>query len=496
MSDGNENDAGGAQVPPDRPDRRGEGGWSDRVTVVPGPAGFAYVPGELLTTDPGRTLEVARRLFPRLELRLVGDEEELELRATPARRLQGVPDVPRVVRELRAAGAPAQPNHVFFAHCADGCCCGPHPATRGCGGASASPVASPVYASPVYASPVYASPVYASPVYASPVYASPVYASPVYASPVYASPVYASPAEARTGLRRSSARPPTDGVATAAALAKLAVAATTKSEGGPHVVVLDTGLPEATAPHFPGPLAGLGMVSHAAGPFDIPDTDGDLLLDPCAGHGSFIAGVIEQVAPGAVVESRAVIGPLGDATESAIAGAIHALDTPGGQGAVLNLSFGGPVMTEPGVLASAVADAQDRGYVVVASAGNDGTCRPTYPAAFPDVVGVGAIGPHGPALFTNYGPWVRACAPGVDLVSTFFAFNGDEVAPGTQDPDPDDFDGWAIWSGSSFSAPVVAGALVNHMRTHDVSAKDAVVRVIDDPALLRLADLGTVINLA
>src|ERR671916_84576 len=196
MSDANQNDAGGAQVPPDRPDRRGEGGWSDRVTVVPGPAGFAYVPGELLTTDPGRTLEVARRLFPRLELRLVGDEEELELRATPARRLQGVPDVPRVVRELRAAGAPAQPNHVFFAHCADGCCCGPHPATRGCGGASASPVASPVYA-----------------------------------SPVYASPVYASPAEARTGLRRSSARPPTDGVATAAALAKLAVAATTKSEG-------------------------------------------------------------------------------------------------------------------------------------------------------------------------------------------------------------------------------------------------------------------------
>jgi hypothetical protein len=40
----------------------------------------------------------------------------------------------------------------------------------------------------------------------------------------------------------------------------------------------------------------------------------------------------------------------------------------------------------------------------------------------------------------------------------------------------------------------VAGVLAQHMRTHNVSAQDAVARVIDDPALLRLADLGTVVN--
>jgi hypothetical protein len=42
----------------------------------------------------------------------------------------------------------------------------------------------------------------------------------------------------------------------------------------------------------------------------------------------------------------------------------------------------------------------------------------------------------------------------------------------------------------------VAAALVNHMRTHDVHATTAVERVVDDPALLRLADLGTVVNVA
>ncbi len=504
MSDPDDNDPGAAQSVPDRTDppkggggRRGPGeGWSDRVTVVPGPEGFAFVPGEVLTLDADRTLEVARRVFPRLDLRVVDPTEDAELRDTPARRLRGVPDVPSLVRDLRAAGAPVQPNHVFFAHCAGACCCGPHPAARGCGG---GPSASPVYASPVYASPVYASPVYASPVYASPVYASPVYASPVYASPVYASPVYASPAEARTGLRRSSARPVFDAVARDAVVEKLARAAdaaTTSSTGkDPHVVVLDTGLPETGGDAFPPGLDGLSVVTHAFGPHDRPDQNGDDLLDPAAGHGSFIAGVIQQVAPGAVVESRAVIGPLGDATESAIAAAIGALPARDHPGAVLNLSFGGHVMSEPGVLGSAVSGAQARGYVVVASAGNDATCRPTYPAAFPGVVGVGAIGPGGPAPFTNYGPWVRACAPGVDLLSTLFRFAGAEAPVGTG-PDPDDFDGWAVWSGSSFSAPVVAAALVNHMRTHGVSAAEAVERVIDDPALLRLADLGTVINLA
>jgi hypothetical protein len=462
------------------------------------------VPGQIITTDPEQARELAGDLFPGIELAA----ERLEILRGRFYRLTGVPDVPRLVRYLRASGVAAQPNHVFFAHCDDPCCGRPHPAARGGGGAAANPVyaspvyASPVYASPVYASPVYASPVYASPVYASPVYASPVYASPVYASPVYASPVYASPVYASdylaTGIRKSSARPVSDDDAAAVA-ASLAAITPPVTGGDPDVVVLDTGL--ARSPDFRpdalGDLAALVVAGSGADDgLDEPDASPlDDLLDPAAGHGTFIAGLVERVAPGARIELRRVIHPQGDGDEVTITGVIDALPDRGVQGAVLNLSFGGHVLEDAPLMAAAIAGAQARGWTVVASAGNDGVCRPTYPAAFPGVVSVGAIGPEGPAPFSNFGPWVRACAPSVDLISTFFTgWSGGMGAIDPHDPDPDDFAGWARWSGTSFSAPVVAGALAHHALTYDVTVAEAVARVIDDPSLLRLADLGTVVN--
>ena len=130
----------------------------------------------------------------------------------------------------------------------------------------------------------------------------------------------------------------------------------------------------------------------------------------------------------------------------------------------------------------------------VRSAGNDSCCRPTYPAALPGVVGVGALGPCGPAPFTNHGPWVRACAPGTDIVDSFFLeWNGSEQ-PLSGGPDPDDFHGWARWSGTSFSAPIVAGVLAREMLLNGCTAQEAVGRVVDAPWLLRLPGLGTVID--
>jgi hypothetical protein len=442
------------------------------VTVETGAGGFAYVPGEVITTEPERARELAGDLFPGVELGV----ERLELLRGRFSRLIGVPDVPRLVRYLRASGVAAQPNHVFFAHCDDPCCGRPHPAARGGGGAAANPV-------------------YASPVYASPVYASPVYASPVYASPVYASDFLA------TGIRKSSARPVSDEDAADVAASLAAIAAPTGG-GDPDVVVLDTGL--ARSPDYrPAALGGLGaLVVAGAGPDDgrdEPDASPlDELLDPAAGHGTFIAGLVELVAPGARIELRRVIHPQGDGDEWTIAGVIDGLPPrsgPNDRGAVLNLSFGGHVLEDAPLMAAAIAGAQARGYTVVASAGNDGVCRPTYPAAFPGVVSVGAIGPDGPAPFTNFGPWLRACAPGVDLISTFFTgWSGGMGAIDPHDPDPDDFAGWARWSGTSFSAPVVAGALAHHALTYGVTFAEAVARVVDDPSLLRLADLGTVVN--
>ncbi len=453
--------------------RKGEAGsrrrgWAERVAYAPEFA-YAHRPGEVLLVDKERGLnELAERFTDVRPGREMGPFVQAKVAE--------LGDPRPLVEELRLVGIAAQPNHVFFADCGG---CPPHPAASASSASSAS--ASPVYASPVYASPVYASPVYASPVYASPVYASPVYASPVYASPVYASPVYASE-EQRTGIRRCTARP-----ASRAAAASAVELLSRATGGGPRVAVLDTGL--AAGGLRPDALG--AMVVAGPADADLPDDDPrDGELDAAAGHGTFIAGLVSQTSPSADVTVIRVLHDLGDGDESTIANAVLAL---AGQIDVLSLSFSGYVLEHPLALAHAVRAVQAAGAVVVASAGNDATCRPTFPAALPGVVSVGAIGPNGPAPFTNYGPWVKACAPGVDLVSTYFnGWNGDEPAPPGGD-DPDDFHGWARWSGTSFAAPIVAGAIAQ-MIDRGMNGAEAVARLIDAPHLMRIPNLGTVVN--
>ena len=446
-------------------------GWADRVRFSPTGPGFAYRPGEILTSDA----VAARRVFERIGQRVTDGEGEAVGAFTRLRLADG-DDVTVALAELREAGVAAQPNHVFFADGGGcGCGCPPHPATP-CG-----PGANPVYASPVYASPVYASPVYASPVYASPVYASPVYASPVYASPVYASPVYASDHQA-TGVRESSARS-----VPARVWKAIAERLPEKDGDGIRVAVLDTGVANGAC----SSAVVTDCTTHTTTDTDEPDRDfPDQRLDPAAGHGTFIAGLVLQVEPTARISCTRVLTGLGDGDEVAIATAIESL---AGEVDVLNLSFSGYVLDHPAVLAAAVRLVQRKGAVVVASAGNDGQCRPTYPAALPGVVSVGALGPQGPAPFSNYGPWVRACAPGVDLVSTFFdGFEG--LRPPVGGEDPDNFYGFARWSGTSFSAPLVAAAIAHEMTVTGADGAVAVERLIDAPHLGRIPDLGTVVN--
>jgi subtilisin family serine protease len=227
-----------------------------------------------------------------------------------------------------------------------------------------------------------------------------------------------------------------------------------------------------------------------------PTAPGNGILDPAAGHGTFIAGVIRQLTDTCAISVKRVLTTFGVGDEARIARKLSELRSGDDRLTdFVNLSFGGysPYGMRP--LAETIEQLSEVQIVVVASAGNDATCLPMYPAAIPGVIGVAAVDKHdSPASFTNYGPWVRACTLGVDVVSTFFHWNGSE----TGNPDPDDFQGWAKWSGTSFAAPRVVAALAEeYARRKDDSGDavpyDAVKALIDDRQHARLPMLGTLV---
>jgi hypothetical protein len=432
-----------------------------------------------LTTGGDEALTVVNGLYPRAGVR--GELGRFL-------HLGDVPEPVELVHELRMHGHVAHPNHVFFAH--DTCgCCPPHPSTP-CG-----ETGSPMYGSPMYGhAAMSGAPMYGHSVMSgAPMYGhAALYGSPMYGSPMYGHPMYGHPMYGHAPLT-STARPaPAD--APVGVLAR--EVETPRDASDPTIIVLDTGLAES--PFTPAALDGstsIRMATPTDG--DRPDENDDHLLDPAAGHGTFIAGVVDQIAPGCGITLHRVLSTFGDGDEAGIVHCLNDLpiDDHDPTRTIVNLSLGGYVLERPYALAHAIRHLQAKGVVVVSSAGNDATCQPTYPAALPGVVSVGAIGPGGPAPFTNYGPWVRACAPGVDILSCFFRdFNGpDPVGPDGSDPDR--FEGWALWSGTSFSAPVVVGALARVMREQHCTAAEAVSRVVDAPALMRIPNLGTVVNL-
>jgi hypothetical protein len=295
----------------------------------------------------------------------------------------------------------------------------------------------------------------------------------------------------------------------------------------PRVAVLDTGT--AAHPWF-DESPNTGCVTRLA----ISTSPGDGLvanaltgaLASDAGHGTFIAGLIRQACPNADILSIRIMGDDGFVAEGALIEALqllcdlHIAAQAGSQGFVdiVSLSLG-YYHESPGSTAldasvwSPIHQLGKLGVAVVAAAGNDSTTRPLYPAGFtpnvngpnitcpPDcvpVASVGALNPNGSvALFSNAGVWVNSAQPGASVISTMPMIDGgSEPSTLVLTPaglratiDMDDFrGGFASWSGTSFSAPLLAGKIAQVLLVtgslDDVSTGAATARVRDALAML------------
>lgn len=262
------------------------------------------------------------------------------------------------------------------------------------------------------------------------------------------------------------------------------------------VAILDTGGPIVGAPQ----PSDVDFVGIGAGVRDSPDLNGDAYLDIAAGHSTFIRTIVQRAAPAAAIMCEGVIHNDGDGDEADIANALMLVhdQVKDKSRLILNLSFSGYYLDdlEPPMIAFWIREFVAEGAVVVAAAGNNGGCRKKFPAAMSEVLSVGSVGPCGPSSFSNHGPWVDASAPGEDLISEFFdEFDGayEALFPDAV-PDIDNFAGWAMWSGTSFSTPAVVGALAEIVEARNCSAVEAVDLLIRRPGLYRLADYGVIVN--
>ena len=134
----------------------------------------------------------------------------------------------------------------------------------------------------------------------------------------------------------------------------------------------------------------LTAVQSAPNSADVWDVESDGYGDAEAGHGTFIAGLILQVAPAATVYIVKVLDSHGLGDDLTVAKAMEQLPQ---DIHIVNLSLGGYTDDDSGPLAIANAlriMRKQRG-AVVAAAGNAGSPRPFWPAAFKQVLGVGAV---------------------------------------------------------------------------------------------------------
>ena len=174
--------------------------------------------------------------------------------------------------------------------------------------------------------------------------------------------------------------------------------------------------------------------------------DGNNNTSDTQGHGTHVAGIIGAavdnaigiagVAPNARILPVKVLDSTGYGSYATVAqGIIYATD----MGArIIELGFGGTGSSE--LLQNAINYATAHGALVIAAAGNGGTSTAYYPAAYPGVIAVSALGDRYTwAPYSSIGDHISLAAPGSGILSTMRG------------------GGYAVLSGTSMASANVAG---------------------------------------
>jgi subtilisin family serine protease len=273
---------------------------------------------------------------------------------------------------------------------------------------------------------------------------------------------------------------------------------------GVRVAVLDTGV-DATHPALAGKLLpGYNFVDDNTNTSEV-GTAANLGF----GHGTHVAGIVALTAPDAKIVPYRVLDENGEGNVWVLAEALLRAIDPDGNPAtddgahVINLSLGTlnrtKILSTIAKLATCNSSntsdpttdfshsgydddrtrcANGKGVVIVIAAGNDGVNNAEYPAAegISGAISVGASDiTQNLATFSNFGSQVDVTAPGDGITSSI---------PGG---------GYAVWSGTSMAAPMVAGAAaLLRSREPSLPPKEITRRVIRSGARLVGSNLSQI----
>jgi subtilisin family serine protease len=192
---------------------------------------------------------------------------------------------------------------------------------------------------------------------------------------------------------------------------------------GIKVAVLDTGV-DYLHPELKGKV--LTGYDAFTGRYDGKDVQG---------HGTFVAGVILQIAPGATIIPVRVLDENGIGSLTTVMNGLqYALDAGAN---VINLSLSSD--TDIKALHQLIQTARSKGVLVVSAAGNNDSPQKYYPAGYSEGMGIAATEMLDyNASFTNYNNYMSLSAPGVNIYSMWKG------------------GGYGWGNGTSFSTPMVA----------------------------------------